>query len=173
MLNRRFTPALLIPLLCLAACSSKQDSGVISREDMFPPPSAFSADCTLNERVSDAVAVQIAKGQYDDTGGRTAANSNAVQCVYRNPNVTVTVSIFEDAKSCKETHLKEGVAVAKKLEGYREIDSIGEDAYIAEFGGETLGFRYGNLSVVLILYDEARRDEIVEVLKEHYASVVQ
>jgi len=173
MLKRRLIYLAWFPVLCLAACSTKQDCGAISREDMFPPPSAFAADCTLNERVSDAVAVQIAKGQYQDTGERTARNSNAVQCVYRSPNVTVTVSHFEDAKSCKERHLRDGAGVAKKLEGYREIDSIGEDAYIAEFGGETLGFRYGNLSVVLILYDEARRDEIVEVLKEHYASVVQ
>jgi hypothetical protein len=125
----------------------------------------------LDESVSDEIAVKIATGVYEDSGVRTASNSNIVQCLYKNPKLTLTVSHFEDPKSCEAAHSKDGIGVARTLNGFQEFDQIGEDGYLTDFGGENFGFRYGNLSVVANLYNKADRDQIVEALKSHYESV--
>ncbi|MFT4547810.1 MAG: hypothetical protein ACI9UA_002317 [Pseudoalteromonas tetraodonis] len=163
-------PVLLL-FISVSGCSPKKASGSIGKEDMFPPPSVFSGECEVDESLADEVAVKIAKGVYEDSGVRTASDSNIVHCWYKNPKLTLTVSHFEDAKSCDAAHLKDGIGVARTLKGFQEFDQIGEDGYLTDFGGENFGFRYGNLSVVVNLYAKADRDHIIESLKSHYKSV--
>ena len=43
----------------------------------------------MDEQLSDEIAVMIAAGTYVDSGARTASNSYVVQCVYKNPNLTL------------------------------------------------------------------------------------
>ena len=144
---------------------------MIEKKDMFPPPSVFSPDCVIDESISDAVAVSIAKGSFDSSTERTTGNSNIVQCLYKNPDITMTVSHFEDVEECKTIHTEQGIGVSRQLKGFEEIDGIGVDAYVARFGDEHIGFRYGNLSVVASYRDETLRDQVIEALKKHYDSV--
>ncbi|MGJ8644738.1 MAG: hypothetical protein ACSHX9_15125 [Luteolibacter sp.] len=170
-LKRLLQITCFLSCVTLAGCSSKKSRGMVSKEDMFPSPSSFSGDCVVDEQLSDEIAVQIANGVYKDSGVRTAANSNIVQCYYKNPKLIITISHFEDPKECETVHLKDGIGVSRKLEGFQEFDEIGVDGYLADFVGENLGFRWGNLSVVVNSYDEADRAMIIEVLKSHYESV--
>ena len=168
-----FQLGVLLFSVVLLGCNSEKGGGLIGRAEMLPPPGALSAECEVDEAMSDEIAIQIAERIYEDSGVRTAGNSNVVQCFYKFPDLAVTVSHFEDVESCKVAYLKDGVGVAKKLEGYREFDEIGEDGYLTEFGGENFGFRYENLSVVVSFYKVADRNRIVKALKDYYASVVR
>ena len=134
--------------------------------EMFPRSSAFGGSCTLNRDLSDGLALRIVDGKYEARGEpRQLAYT---QLTYENPNVTVSISWFPTVEECISEYDKGKATYETHGESEPLDESYGVPGYRFDRG---CVFRYGNLGVMPLLYDQKHEEKIVTALIEHFESV--
>ena len=157
----------------MGACSKSSKNAMIAASDLFPNPSVFGDDCSVNKNMSDRVALSIVDGTYQVSLTQEERSMPYIQCMYQKPNVNVSVSRFTSIEECDEEYSK-GLETYKKSNDVVALEGYDVEGYRYKMGSQPgCCFKYGNLTVMLFRYEESQEDMIIKALIRHFESKAQ
>ncbi|MBK1829514.1 hypothetical protein JIN77_02155 [Verrucomicrobiaceae bacterium R5-34] len=151
---------LLYALTLTVSCSKKSENANISAENLFPEPSAFGSSCTINRGSSDPTALAMIDGTYSKPESADTQSQQYVQCVYQKPNLILSMNRFPSIEEANDAYNK-GLNAYKKQLSVEPLDGFEVEGYRTGTSSSSRGacFKYGNLVVMILSYNE--KDEVV------------
>ena len=143
-----------------ASCDKKAETAHIDIDDMFPSAKIFGDDCSINLGSSGRRTREVLDGTYK--GSETGGDMPALDCVYKNPDIIITVKWCEKIETAS-SELQKYIETTSRSTDITMLEGYGLDGFICRSSDQFVCvFQYGNLRINLLVKTE---DELKKVLK--------